>query len=237
MCGIPDVIFRAHWNDVDPLAPSLRTGGYRWDDFRPEPQFHVLYTGDSVEGCFIEKLQKYAAGHEETNKLLADLGNEDGKTPQPNTVPASVLHSLAASALEVLDLSHSVAEPFDVRSLAEISNLGAQMDIGLPNPLKAGHLATTDYTIPQRISVIVFEQTHAAGIVSRSSLDDPLSDKIHRNYNLYRALPELGAETRVPLRRIETRPAMPAFVTDLRAAFGLLGASPALPLEYPGVRT
>ena len=70
MRALPETLFRAHANQDGPTDPATLTGGYRYDDFRKPPAFHVLYTGDSVEGCFIEKLQRYRGSDDEAFAIL-----------------------------------------------------------------------------------------------------------------------------------------------------------------------
>ena len=82
---LPQFVFRAHGNDRDALSSSTKSGTYRWDDFRPdgERRFDVLYTGDSVEGCLIEVLQRFRGSDEEAFAILAAIDD----APK-DTVPA-----------------------------------------------------------------------------------------------------------------------------------------------------
>jgi hypothetical protein len=238
--NLPALLFRAHSNDVDPLEPSTKSGGYRWDDFRPEStrRFHVLYTGDSIEGCFIERLQPFSGGDDDARAILANIVEDDldpAALLPKNVVPVSVLRGLAASALEVADPTQSVVDPFDVPTLGSLHSLAERLNIaGVPSQLKAGDLLGVEYAIPQRISTVIFELFNdACGIVSRSALDNPRTERPHTNFNLYRDLPENGGTTRAEVRRSHTSLALSKYSGELQAALTHLNATPAFPLSSP----
>lgn len=234
---IPEILFRAHPTSDDCLTPSQQTGGWRWDDSRVAAvRFHVLYTADSIIGALIEKLQRFGSDDEEAFALLTAFAGEPDDVPPPRQriVPASVLREVAITQLHVLDPTQRVADPFDYTSLQAIAEIARQRGIaGIPLPLKAGDLGGTDYAVSQRVSVIIHDEFAAAGIVSRSSLDNPRDETIHSNYNLYRNLPADGGDLRVPLRRGSTALAVAAQRDELTAAFTHLGVEPELPLDHP----
>jgi hypothetical protein len=130
---LPRVIYRAHPTGVDPLEPSIKSGAYRWDDFRPEGErrFHMLYTADAVESCFAEKLQAFACGDDEAHAILASIVEDEPDAvalPPRNVVGARVLRELAASTLEVLDQAF-VVDPFDVSTLRALPELARRLGV------------------------------------------------------------------------------------------------------------
>jgi hypothetical protein len=235
----PEALYRAHANTEGPLDPSSVTGGYRYDDFRVPAQFHVLYTGDSVEGCLIEKLQRYRGSDAEAYNILNAIKHSDGDTaviPTPNQIPAAVLRNLAASVLRVMDVTRQVVQIDDLKSIMTLRDIGKEMGIDLPD-LKPGDVLRTEYTVSQRLSVIIYEAHLAPGSASRSSLDSPSASLVHTNLNLYRDTPESGSEIYVPVERVETHRALDRYRSELAAAIAHLGAVPALPLDHPDMST
>ena len=236
---LPDTLYRAHANADGPLDPSSATGGYRYDDFRVPAQFHVLYTGDSIEGCFIEKLQRYRGSDPEADDILKAIEHSDGDIaviPTPNQVPAAVLRNLAGSVLRVVDVTQQVVQIDDLKSIMALREIGEKMGIDLPD-LKPGDVLRTDYTVSQRLSVVIYEAHLASGSASRSSLDSPSAPLIHANFNLYRDTPENGSTIFAPVERVETHRALDHYRTELAAAIAHLGAAPALPLDHPDMST
>lgn len=232
---LPEILYRAHANDEGPLDPSSATGGYRYDDFRVPPQFHVLYTGDSVEGCFIEKLQRYRGSDPEARAVLEAIEHVDGDVPlipKANEIPAGLLRKLAASVLRVLDVTQTVVQIDDLKSIMALRDIGTTMGIDLPD-LKPGDVLHSGYDVSQRLSVVVFDAQLAPGSAARSSLDSPSDPAVHTNFNLYRETPERGSAIRVPIERVETHRALDRYRAELTAAIMHLGAVPALPLDHP----
>jgi hypothetical protein len=126
-----------------------------------------------------------------------------------------------------------VVDPFDVATLRALPELAQKLGVGsFPDPVKAGDLSGATYDVPQRVSTIIFETTDAAGIISRSALDNPRVGPVHTNYSLFRDTPAGGSELRVKLRRIETKRAIPACEAELQAALEHLNAVPELPFDH-----
>jgi Holliday junction resolvase RusA-like endonuclease len=111
-------------------------------------------------------------------------------------------------------------------------NIGIRIpDIQLADVMKTG------YRISKRLSTIIHDTTDAAGLLSRSALDDPASARVHLTYSLFRKLPNEGSKTRVLLDRKETKRALDGYCTELQAALTHLRAVPALPLDHPDLRS
>ena len=237
---LPELLYRAHANAVAPMAIPSMTGGYRFDDFRRPPKFYVLYTGGSIEGCFIEKLQKYRGDDPDADLILASIKHAPGdppKIPPPNCVPAKVLRDLAASTLRVMDPTAEVVELTAMETLNALPQKGADVGIHIPLP-KPGDFLKTGYRVSQRASAIIHDTSSATsavvGVVSRSSLDDfGSADRIHLNYNLYRKTPAQGGALRLALDRVRTARALDEYLGELEAALRHLQATPALPLDHP----
>lgn len=231
------MLLRAHPADADALAPADVSGGWRWDDYRPddERRFHVLYTADSAEGALIEKFQKFPNDNAEAQALEALIDGLDSVPEVPTrTVPASVLRSTAIATIAVLDPTASVVDPFDHDTLQEFAAIAAHHNIDkVPNLMKPGDLGTAAYDTCQRVAAIIHDVTDAAGIVSRSSLDNPRDETVHTNYSLFRALPLAGAALRVDLRRTKMSLVLEDHLDALLAACAHLGVKPGLPLMHP----
>lgn len=236
---LPELLYRAHSNAYAPLSLFLTTH-YRFDDFRRPPQFCILYTGGTIEGCFIEKIQKYRGSDPDANLILASIRHASGdppKIPPTNCVPAKVLRDMAASTLRVLDTTAEVVELTAIETLNALPEKGNILGIHIPISKPADFLKT-GYRLSQRASAIIHDATLSmpkiAGIISRSSLDDFASaDHIHLNYNLYRKTPTNGGDLRVPLDRIRTVRALDEYRDELSRALQHLQATPALPLDHP----
>ena len=237
---LPERIFRAHANSDGPLDPSPVTGGWRFDDFRVPPHFHVIYTGDSVEGCFIEKFQRFRGSDDEAQRILTEIEHSNGDPiviPSCNEIPAPLLRNLAASSLRVLDVTSEAVQIDALESVMEARTIGQRLGIDLPE-LKPGDVLHSDYDVSRRLSTIVFESQDVAGTASRSSLDDPSDTTcVHTNFNLFRQTPENGSELRVHLERVETYRALDHYVDELEAALMHLHAKPALPFDHPDLKT
>lgn len=230
---VPQYLFRAHANTEGPMDASSSTGTWRFDDFRTPAQFHVLYTGDSVEGCFIEKLQRFRGSDNEAREILASIDGDDS-LPPVNTIPAQLLRNLAASSLRVIDVAQDIIQIDALESIMELRELGAKIRIDLPD-LKPADVLQSNYDYSRRLSVIVFEtQPTSIGSASRSSLDSPSdTSTVHTNFNLFRETPERGSEIRLRLERLETGRALDRYRPELEAAIAFLQATPALPLDHP----
>jgi hypothetical protein len=250
MMPLPGRLFRAHHTAQSPVGPSEKTGGYRWDDYRRQPRFHVLYTADSAVGALIEKLQRYAGSDEEAWAILAAQADVEDRVPPPqrNTVPVSVVRETAVSRLRVGDPDVVVVDPCDLATLHEIFNLAESHGVQdfcaageskrCPRP---GDLLGSDHGLARRASVVVFESNPmisdgtsvVAGLVSRSSLDNPASNDVHLNYNLYRETPENGSAPRIYLDREYTETVVPGFRSELETALAHLSAAPECSLDDP----
>lgn len=170
------------------MTISELSGGWRWDDFRSdeERRFHVLYTAESAVGALIEKFQRFANDNAEALALKVDGDDSLPELPQ-RTVPASVLRGTVITTIAVLDPMATVVDPFDHETLLTLAAIARGLKITLPQPMKAGDLGTGAYDVCQRVSAIIHDTSDAAGIVSRSSLDNPRSDDVHSNQPLSRA--------------------------------------------------
>jgi len=238
--ALPEILYRAHANAVAPMEIPPATGGYRFDDFRRPAQFYVLYTGGSIEGCFIEKLQKYRGNDPDADLILASIKHapeDPPRIPPANAVPAKILRDLAASTLRVMDPTAEVVELTAMETLNTLVESGAAIGIHIPRPKPADFLKT-GYRLSQRASAIIHDTTigapSVAGLVSRSSLDDfAVANPLHLNYNLYRKTPVAGGDLRAPLDRVRTARALDEYRAELEAALGHLQAAPALPLDHP----
>jgi len=129
--GLPRAIYRAHAEDVGPLEPSAMTGGWRWDDYRRPPRFHVLYAADSPTGALIEKLQRFRGGDGEAVKILADVTEN---SPDPvilshNVVPASILRAIAVSELRVHDEAAQLVDPLELTTINELHAIAASYGV------------------------------------------------------------------------------------------------------------
>jgi len=238
---LPEFLYRVHLNSKNPLAEADVSGGYRFDDFRHEPhrRFHVLYTGDTIEGCFIEKLQKFSGSDEEAaiilSEILHNVGDEP-KFPTRNSIPAKLLRDLAASKIAVLDPTQEAIDITAVETMIEIPQHDFNIGIRIPD-IQLTDVMKTGYRISKRLSTIIHDTTDAAGLLSRSALDDPASEIVHLNYSLFRKLPAEGSKTRVLLDRKETKRALDGHSPELQAALTHLHAVPAFPLDHPDLRT
>jgi hypothetical protein len=121
-------------------------------------------------------------------------------------------------------------------ALAEVRRRALPMFRGvrreIPKLPKPADLIGSDYALPQRASVIIFESHRdVAGIVSLSSLDNPRSSagRQHLNFNLYRDVPENGSGLRAYVRRQRTELVVNAYNGELDTALLYLGARPELP--------
>lgn len=238
---LPEFLYRVHLNSKNPLADTHVSGGYRFDDFRYEPhrRFHILYTGDSIEGCFIEKLQKFCGSDEAAAVILADILHNVGDVPKIPTryyIPAKLLRDLAASRIAVLDPTQEAIDITAVETMIEIPQRDFNIGIRIPD-IQLADVMKTGYRISKRLSTIIHDTTDAAGLLSRSTLDDPTSEIIHLNYSLFRKLPTEGSKTRVLLDRKETKRALDGYAAELQAALMHLRAVPAFPLDHPDLRT
>jgi RES domain-containing protein len=232
---VPERLFRAHSNADGPLAASTATGGGRFDDYRVPPRFHVLYTGESVVGCLIEKLQRFSVSDPEALAVLRDIQHDDdlvSPVPLENQVPASLLCRLAVSSLRVLDITQYVVQVDAFESISELRTLGKTLEIELPE-MKPGDVLHKCHEDSRKLSVIVFETQNVAGTSSRSSLDDPQSVDVHVNFNLYRRTPEEGSAVRCSLDSIDTHRVLDEYRDEVEAAMRHLGVSPALALDHP----
>lgn len=235
---LPELVYRAHANTEGPLDPSPATGYYRYDDPRKSAaQFHVLYTGDTVEGCFIEKLQRYRGSDSDALAILKEIEHFDDAAvmPTPDVIPADVLRNLAASVLRFLDVTRHVVQIDDAGNIAELQQIGLAMGLDLPKDrvLKPGDVLHSDYHIAQCLSVVIFEVLKMVGSAARSSLDSPSHPIVHTNFNLFRRTPAEGSDPLVPIERVETHRALDHYRTELQSAIAYLNASPALPLDHP----
>jgi hypothetical protein len=236
--SLPEVLFRAHSNAEDPLAPSPVAGGGRFDDYEVPPRFHILYTGDSVVGCLIEKLQRFGASDPEAFAILRDIRRDDGLAPPDppgKQVPATLLRRLAVSSLRVRDVTQHVVEIDTLESISELRKQGQTLRIEVPD-LKPGDVLRKSHDDSRKLSVIVFLSHDFAGTSSRSSLDDSQSRDVHINFNLYRAIPEEGSAVRCGLDRIDTHRVLDRYRDELEAAMRHLGVRPALPLDHPDLQ-
>lgn len=236
--ALPALLYRVHANGAYPLEPSSKSGGGRWDDkrFGASRVFHVLYVGENVETCLIEKLQVFSADDDEAHKIVAEVVEDEADTVshvQQSVVPSSILRGLAVSLLEALDPTKSVVDPFNPATIKELCVLAEGIGAEVPTFLKAGHITCTDHDFLQCVSTIIFTLTDAAGLVSRSWLDNPRSESIHAVYGLYRGLPEDGGILRAPLRRLRTAAILPTYVEDVRSALACLQVRPEFPLDHP----
>lgn len=234
---LPEFLYRVHLNRKNPLAETHVSGGYRFDDFRhaPHRRFHILYAGDSIEGSFIEKLQKFCGNDEEAATILNDVVQSDGDRPNRparNSIPAKLLRDLAASKIAVLDPTQEVIDISAAETMIEIPQRDFNIGICIPD-IQLADVMKTGYRISKRLSTIIHDTTDAAGLLTRSSLDDPTSQVAHLTYSLFRKLPTEGSKTRVLLDRKETKRALDGYCTELQAALTHLRAVPALPLDHP----
>ncbi len=236
---LPETLFRSHPSSADALAPFELSGGWRWDDYRAgdRRRFHVLYTAESVTGALIETLQKYATTDKEALALFALFADDEEDTvppPAPGVVPASVLRGIAITSIVVLDPTAQAVDPFDLESLREIAAIAIADGIDkIPETLKVGDLGTSGYDVCQRAAAIIHDVTNAAGIVSRSALDNPRDAEIHANYSLFRATPREGSALRVSLRRGSVQLALDEYRVELAAAFAHLRVVPEISLDHP----
>jgi hypothetical protein len=237
---VPKYLFRAHGSDTTALQPSTHSGAFRWDDPRPHDakRFHVLYTADSITGALIEKLQVQTASDAEALAILDSIADDepDGIEVQRHEVPESTISRIVITTLHVLNTNAQVVDPFDVSTLALLQTVLFPQTEPLPitrkSRLKSGDLLGIGYKIPQRISQYFYDtRPDAVGIVSRSSLDNPLDTIMHVNYNLWRETPQNGSALRLALAAENTAAVTSSYVGELKAALQHLGSQSSMPLN------